>query len=422
MPTLSSTGVHQPKPLTDNPRSVPAHVPVDRIVDFDVHNPANIADGYHEAWKILQKPGVPDLVWTPRNGGHWIATRGALIADFLNDPEHFSARVMIVPKEAGMQHKLIPMNMDPPEHTPYRHVLNKGLGPREIKKIESSIREVAAQLIDEFAASGRVEFCAAYSRIFPIKVFLAFSGLPLQDAALLTNFASNMLRPEGTTPEQMAESLAAANKGFFSYIGPTVADRRAHPKDDWISTIIHSQVNGRPLSDYEILAMISLVLLAGLDTVVNFLPFCMEFLARNPSDVEELRSDPARLPRRVEELFRRFPMVAQARLVTKDVMRDGVEMKQGEMVLVPSTLHGIDERENPNPMRLDFTRKTGTHSTFGAGAHVCAGMHLARMEVIVTFQEWFARIPRFRLQQNFRMVAHSGVVATFDALNLEWDV
>ncbi len=408
--------------VTNTTVPIPAHVPASRIVDFDVHHPAGIEEGYHEAWKRLQKPGIPDLVWTPHNGGHWIATRGATIAEFLNDPEHFSARVMIVPKEAGLQHKLIPMNMDPPEHTPYRQVLNKGLGLREIKKIEGAIRAVAVELIEGFAADGKVEFCAAYSHIFPIKVFLAFSGLPLQDAAVLMGFADQMLRPNGTTPDEMAASMAAANKGFFAYIGPTVQERRANPTGDWISTIIHSQVNGQPVSEYEILAMITLVLLAGLDTVVNFLPFCMEFLARNPAYVEELRSDPARIPIRAEELIRRFPLVAQARLVTKDIIRDGIEMKQGEMVLIPSTLHGIDERENKDPMDLNFARKAMSHSTFGGGAHICAGMHLARMEIGVTLQEWLSRIPKFRLQEGFKMVAHSGVVATFERLNLEWDV
>ncbi len=336
---------------------VPAHVPPSRVVDFDVYHPAGIEDGYHQAWMRLHAEGVPDLVWTPRNGGHWIATRGHMIRQFLNEPEHFSARVMIVPKEAGMEHKLIPMNMDPPEHAPYRRVLNKGLGPREIRNIEGDIRSAAAALIDKFAADGRVDFCAEYANIFPLEVFLAFSGLPLSDSPKLTRFSNSMLRPEGDTPDEKAASMARANAGFFDYIRPTVAARRANPGDDWISLIIHSEVNGQPVTEYETLAMISLVLLAGLDTVVNFLPFCMEYLARNPADVAVLRDDPAKIPARIDELLRRFPVVSQARLVTQDVERDGVTLKQGEMVLVASVLHGTDERENEDPLTVDLKRK-----------------------------------------------------------------
>ena len=402
--------------------ATPAHVPASRVVDFDVYKPTGIEDGYHEAWKRLQAPGVADLVWTPRNGGHWIATRGALIHEFLNDPEHFSARVMIVPKAAGLEHRLVPMNMDPPEHTPYRRVLNKGLGPAEIRKYQSAIRAVAIELIEPFARDGKVEFCAAYSDIFPIRVFLAFSGLPLEDAGILAQCAHGMLRPEGDTPEEKAASMAAANAGFFAYLGPTVEARRAHRGEDWISTIIHSEINGAPPTEYEILAMIALVLLAGLDTVVNFLPFCMEYLGRHPEDVAELRRDPKKVPKHVEELLRRFPVVSQGRLVTKDIIRDGVELKEGEMVLTPSTLHGLDDRENASPMDVDFGRRRISHATFGGGAHICAGMHLANMEIIVTLQEWLARIPEFRLEAGFRMVAHSGVVADVETLNLEWDV
>ena len=401
---------------------VPAHVPPSRVVDFDVYHPAGIEDGYHQAWMRLHAEGVPDLVWTPRNGGHWIATRGHMIHQFLNEPEHFSARVMIVPKEAGMEHKLVPMNMDPPEHGPYRRVLNKGLGPREIRNIEGDIRSAAAALIDKFAADGRVDFCAEYANIFPLQVFLAFSGLPLSDAPKLARFSNSMLRPEGDTPEEKAASMARANAGFFEYIEPTVAARRAKPGEDWISLIIHSEVNGKPVTEYETLAMIALVLLAGLDTVVNFLPFCMEYLARNPADVAVLRGDPAKIPARIDELLRRFPVVSQARLVTQDVERDGVTLKQGEMVLVPSVLHGTDERENEDPLRVDFKRKRNSHTTFGSGAHVCAGMHLANLEIIVTLQEWLKRIPEFRLAEGFKLAAHSGVVAQVERLDLVWDV
>ena len=401
---------------------IPVHVPPQRVVDFDVYKPTGIDDeGYHRAWMRLHNEDVPDLVWTPRNGGHWIATRAELIRQFLNEPENFSARVMIVPKEAGMEHKLVPMNMDPPEHGPYRRVLNKGLGPRQIRNLEGNIRAVAVELIEKFAADGKVDFCAVYANIFPIKVFLAFSGLPLSDAPVLTKFSNSMLRPEGETPEEKAASMAHANAGFFEYIAPTVAARRASPGDDWISLIVHSEVNGEPVTEYETLAMISLVLLAGLDTVVNFLPFCMDYLARHPDAVAVLRDDPAKIPARADELFRRFPVVAQARLVVQDVERDGVLLKQGEMVLIPSTLHGTDARANEDPLTLDFGRKAISHSTFGGGAHICAGMHLANLEIIVTLQEWLKRIPEFRVAKGFRLVAHSGVVAQVERLDLEWD-
>ena len=123
-----------------------------------------------------------------------------------------------------------------------------------------------------------------------------------------------------------------------------------------------------------------------------------------------------------EELFRRFPLVNEGRMVAKDIEYDGVLLKAGDMVLAPTTMHGIDERENECPMKVDFNRKKKSHSTFGAGAHVCAGMHLARIEVMILLEEWLKRIPRFRMKPGFKFITRSGIIGAADALELEWDV
>ena len=123
---------------------------------------------------------------------------------------------------------------------------------------------------------------------------------------------------------------------------------------DLISTTIHSQVNGPQLTDYEVLAMIALVLLVSRGTIVNFLPFAMEYLARHPGDFAQLAANPQKIPQQVAKMLRHFPVVAQARLVTKNLMRDAVKLKSRDMVRVPLTLYGLNERVNPDPMHLSF--------------------------------------------------------------------
>ncbi len=124
---------------------------------------------------------------------------------------------------------------------------------------------------------------------------------------------------------------------------------------DLISTTIHNQVNGAQLTDYEVFAMIALVLLVGRGTIVNFLPLAMEYLARHPRDFAQLSANPQKIPQQVAKMLRHFPVVAQARLVTKDLLRDDVELKSRDMVLAPLTLYGVNERVNPDPMHLNFT-------------------------------------------------------------------
>ena len=160
--------------------------------------------------------------------------------------------------------------------------------------------------------------------------------------------------------------------------------------------MVNTEINGQPIAHDKALGLIALLLLAGLDTVVNFLSFIMIYLAQHPEVTAELKSDPLKLMRSAEEMFRRFPVVAEARMVAKDIVFKDVELKRGEMILIPTVMHGLDESLNPNPWKLDPERRGMSHSTFGGGPHRCAGMHLARMETIVSLEEWLKRIPAFR--------------------------
>jgi cytochrome P450 len=398
----------------------PAHVPDDRIFEIDMYQLDGIEEGYHEAWKRIQTPGLPDLIWTPLTGGHWIATNGDTVREIYGDPSRFSSEVIFLPKEAGEKYDMVPTRMDPPEHTPYRKALDKGLNLGQMRAVETKVRQVAIDLIEGFADAGRCEFSNDYANIFPVRVFMALAQLPMEDAPMLGRFAKMMTRPEGSTPEEMAATLDAGNRGLFDYVDPIIRARRNGTGEDLITVMVNAEINGEPITHEKALGLISLLLLAGLDTVVNFLSFMMIHLARNPALVAELRSDDVKLKRSAEEMFRRFPVVSEARMVAKDQEYRGVALKRGDMILLPTVLHGLDEAENPNPWQVNLERRGISHTTFGGGPHRCAGMHLARMEVIVTLEEWLKRIPEFGIADGARPVYHSGIVAAVDNVPLVW--
>ncbi|MDE2301228.1 MAG: cytochrome P450 [Sphingomonadales bacterium] len=379
-----------------------------------------IEQGYHEAWKALQTSDMPGIVWTPLTGGHWIVTRGALVKEIYEDPARFSSEVIFLPKEAGELYSMVPTRMDPPEHTPYRKLLDTGLNPAEIRKVEEQVRAAAIELIEPLAAQGHCDFARDYANVFPVKVFMAMADLPMADVPRLSKFAQDMTRPPGNTPEEMAAALGAANRGFDAYVEPIIKARIGGSGGDIITRLVNGTVNGAPMPHDKALGMISLLLLAGLDTVVNFLSFVMIYLARHPEKVAEVRGDDMKLRRGIEELFRRFPVVSEARMVAKDVVWHGVELKHGDMVLLPTVLHGLDEAENPDPLNLDWERKGLHHATFGGGPHRCAGLHLARLEATVTLQEWLKRIPEFRLAPGANPIYHSGIVAAVENVPLVW--
>ncbi len=400
---------------------IPSHVPADRVYDVDMYDLDGIENGFHEAWKALQKPGIPDIIYTPLTGGHWIVTKGEIISEAYRDPERFSSENIWVPKEAGEKYAMVPTKMDPPEHTPYRKLLDTGLNPAQMRKVEEAIRKTASDLIDAFVKQGRCDFTEQYSTVFPVRVFMQLCDLPLEDVPYLAGLATAMLRPPGNTPSEQAAALDEANQGFFRYVEPIIAERRGTDRTDLITQMVNGMANGAGMAPDKLLGLVSLLLLGGLDTVVNLLGFMMLYLAQHPDKVAELRDDPVKLKRAAEEMFRRFPVVSDARTVAHDMEFHGVQLKKGELILLPTVLHGLDERANENPWELDFSRGSPAHSTFGQGPHRCAGMHLARLEVIVTLEEWLRRIPEFRLAPGAKPVFLAGIIGTVKDVELEWD-
>jgi camphor 5-monooxygenase len=393
----------------------PAHVPEARVVDFDMYRPPGAERGFHEAWRSLHAPGVPDIVWTMRNGGHWIATRGDLIRRIFADFENFSNRIIVVPKAIGELHKMIPTTLDPPIHRPYRALLNESFAPKSVEAMEPGIRATAIALTEKVRAQGHCNFTTAYADIFPIEIFMRLVNLPLEDAPRLKYWADVMIRPDGKTPFDVAKH------NIYDYLAPHISARRGGTGTDLITRLANGQVSGRALSDAEAVDFAAQVMIAGLDTVVNFLGFTFLFLARNPEHRRELASTPAMIPGAIEELLRRFPIVTVAREVRRDMKFEGVELRQGEIVVIPTPLVGMDERLNPNALEVDFHRRAAQHVTFGNGRHICAGMHLARLELKVALEEWLARIPEFELAPGAELRFESGIVGVLHSLPLVWN-
>lgn len=395
--------------------AAPAHVAPERVRDVDIYALPGQEEDFHAAWKALQD-GSPDLVWTPRNEGHWIALRGAVLAEVQSDHERFSNRIILIPRSIGEQHGLIPTTIDPPEHRPYRKLLNERLAPSAIRDMQHHIRSTAIELIDGFRAAGRCDFTADYARVFPIRIFMRLVGLPMTDADRIRLWAESMTRPQPAMP------FAEAKQAFYDYIGPIIAGRRADPGDDLISGLVCADMGGRTLDDDEALSLVTQVLIAGVDTVVNFLGFVMLYLARDPRARRALAASGAQgMLLATHELFRRFGLVTVARTVREDMEFHGVRLKAGELVCIPTQVHGIDDRVNQCPMAIDLERRGGRHSGFGSGPHMCPGQELARREVAITIEEWLARIPEFRLATDSDTRCSGGIVGQVNRVVLEWD-
>lgn len=394
----------------------PAHVKPEQFVDFDVFAPPGGEKDFHQAWKILHEPGVPDMVWTPRNGGHWIATRTQLIDEVFADHTRFSSRVILLPKEVGEQHGgMLPTTLDPPEHRQYRNVLNSGFSPKAIGHIEQDIRTLCRNLIESFRTKGRCDFTAEFAEILPIQVFMKMFGLPMEDAGKLKQWSDALTRPDGSVT--MEDGL----NRLRDYMMPHIEARRGKESDDMLSRIANGQINGQLVAVDEALQLSVQVLIAGLDTVVNFLAYTFSFLAQSPEHRRQLAENPSMIPNAIEELFRRFPLVTIGREVVEDIEYHGAQLKRGEMVATATALGGLDDKANPDPMKVDFQRHGSRHVSFGTGPHRCAGAHLARTEMKIAMEEWLRCIPEFRLAAGTSIRYLGGITASIEKVELEWD-
>ncbi len=368
----------------------PAHVPERLIFDFDVYNAAGPDQDFHLAIKRLHDPGVPEVFWTPRHGGHWVLTRGEDIHKAFADYDHFSSHALTVPRSTAPAVPLYPIFLDPPEHTKYRALLNPWFSPKAIAAVEPKARALAVRLIEQLRPSGGCDFVTDFAQHLPIQVFMSIVNVPAEDRDRLLEWADGMVRPEKR--EDVHETI----KHIFAYASQKIAERRAHPGEDLISKLTQAEVDGQPMSHEVVMGMVSLVLIGGMDTVVSAMSFAANFLAGSSRHRRQLIERPELISKAVDELLRRFAVVNQGRLVVREVTLKGAPMKPGDMVVMPTALHGLDDRLFADPLEVDFERPTPIHSTFGNGPHRCPGSNLGRTELKIFLQEWLPRIPEFR--------------------------
>ncbi len=395
---------------------IPSHVPADRVYDYDMyHGRAPDGDFAHFMLK-LRGDGVPDIFWTPKNGGHWVVTRGPDVDLVLNDAGHFSSRHIRVPKYSNASPPLVPLQVDPPDHRKYRELIMPAMSPKAVGALGEAARALAIEMIDEIFEKGSCDFVPQFGHKLPIAVFMAMVDLPLSDRPHLLEIADRVQRPE--TPEERIKASA----GLKAYIRAKIEERRAEPGEDLISRLVHGEVDGEQMSDDTLVGMLLLVLLAGLDTVTSMLSNFARFLAESPSHRRQLIADPSLIPAAVEELLRRFAIVTVGREIVQDIEIGGVTMKAGDMIIAPTPLSNLNEDKYADPLEVDFKRKSLAHATFGGGAHRCLGSMLARTELRIFLEEWLKRIPDYRVKPGAIVEATTDVTSVIRSLELEWDV
>jgi cytochrome P450 len=403
----------------------PAHVPDAAIYDFDMYlDPALLRDPHERVRELLRV--APPVFWTPRNHGHWVVTGHQENYTLSRDTETFTSALLRgeyamamlahLPPDFGHVPTATPIGLDPPAHTIYRAPLQAAFSPKAMLARKEEIRALANQLIDAVIEQGHCDFIPAIAEPLPVQVFLKMMGLPLERAAEFRALVHEFMAPATTMIENVFRMRKVANamKG-------EIEARRTDPRDDLISLLWKSEIDGKPMT-FELMEDFGVLLfIAGLDTVINGMGFGIRHLARNPDFQNELRENPKLITEATEELLRRYTFTVPVRRVAKDTMLGGWTLKEDDRVMIFLPGADLDPREFPNPEVFDMNRENKMHIAFGVGPHRCLGSHLARVELQVIYEQMLARLPSFRLDERQPVKFHAGNILAIDQLPLRWD-
>ncbi len=383
--------------------------------EFDLLLPLRSAGSLENPYPVysLLRAARP-VLQVPTEGydgpGVWLLTRYEDVHAALRDPR-FSVERMNAPiirdnldrmpdfirqSTQGLRSMLV---MDPPDHTRVRKLANKAFTPKRIAALRPRIEALVAEELD--AIDGRSEFDLIHELAEPLPavVIAELLGVPAEDHRTFRGWSTQLINALGAkTMEERASLSREAGEKILGYLRDVIAKRRADPRDDLISALIHAQEEQDALTDLELLATCNLLLLAGHETTTNLIGNGMLALLREPEQEQRLRADRGLLPTAVEELLRfDGPVQATIRIALEDIEVGDQVVPEGSPVILNIGAANHDPAVFDAPEELDLGRDPNPHLGFGFGAHFCMGAPLARLEAAIAFGGLLERFPKLSL-------------------------
>jgi cytochrome P450 len=338
-------------------------------------------------------------VLRPMDGMVIVSSRDA-VDEALRDPGRFSSAynggVVL-----GNTRPLIPLSVDPPDHSKYRKILDPLFAPKRMDAIEDDVAARANRFIDTFADRGECHFTNELAVPFPSSVFLGLMGLPWEELDAFLSMKDGIIRPGGPTAtmEERQQIQADTGQEIYRYFNAILDERAKDPQDDILTHFLRAEVDGEELTRDEILDICFLFLIAGLDTVTDSLTCFYTYLSQHPAHRQRLAADPSLIPSAVEELLRwETPVPGVPRWCTRETELAGCPIKTGDAVTISIGAANVDPSAFADAFDVRFDRVENPHIAFGGGVHRCLGSHLARRELRVVLREWHRRIPEYELK------------------------
>lgn len=330
-----------------------------------------------------------------RYGGFWFAVRYDDIHRIEQEPDTFAVSPGMLLPPMGHVRPGIPIDIDPPMHPKYRRITLPAFTPQRIAEMEPMVRRVARDLLEEIGDVDEVDASKRFAVPLPMRAFCQVAGLPEEDSERLEDWIDRIFYVR--THDYADTERAAAE--CCAYLADHFAARRDQPpREDLLGRLLAAEVDGRPLTEDELVDYGFVLLTAGLDTTAWVIRSGLWHLSQHPDDLARLVDRPELIATAVEEFLRCLSSVqAMARTATRDVPLDGHEVAAGDRVLIVFGAGNRDEAVFPDAGRINIDRQPNPHMAFGVGIHRCLGSNLARRELRIAFEEFLARHPVFTL-------------------------
>ncbi len=397
-------------------RTIPAHIPAELVRPIGLTEGPEFLAAPHAFMAGLHDTHPPIFFSTSEHASNaWLLIKYEDVFFVLRHPEIFTtAGATPFPRDPNDYFYMIPLEMDPPHHRKYRAMIDPMVSPRTVATMETSIRALANQLIDQFIAKGSCEFTTDFGRPLPVSVFLGLMGLPQDMRDTFVGWAMGLLHA------QDRQVAAACMREAVAYLKTAIAEKKQRPDDSVLSQIVHGKAAGESLTPQEVFGFTFFLFIAGLDTVFATLNNVFVWFALNPDRRREVIANPDNIDAAVEELLRVFSVTFSGRTLTQDYEMRGVRMKKGDKITSILPAANCDPAAFDNPKDVNFRRKRKPNLAFAGGVHSCMGAHLARLEMKICITEFLRRIPDFRLQEGTKIEYWPGGVVGPKSVPLTW--
>jgi cholest-4-en-3-one 26-monooxygenase len=375
------------------------------LAPVDLSDSRSFVPGVPHAWLAHLRWHDP-VHWQDEPGGpgFWAVTRYQDCITVNRDYERFSSAAKgTMPFEMGeeevAQQSLMMLNMDPPLHTRYRRLVNKGFTPRMVRDLEASIHRSTDAIIDDVVEKGSADFVTEVSAELPLQVIAELLGVPRDDRHRMFEWSNRMVGNEDPEYQQQAEMAMIAALELYAYATELFAKKRVDPHEDLMSVLTTVEVEGERLSELELELFFLLLTVAGNETTRNLMSGALHAFFQHPEQWRRLLDDRSLLPAAVEEMLRFVtPVMNFRRTAMCDATLSGTDIAPGDKVVFFHASANRDEDVFTEPDVFDVGRDPNPHIAFGAGGpHFCLGANLARMEIRVMFEHLLDRLPDIRL-------------------------